>query len=47
MTNTGSRVTIHRAASVDGFIARKAGRVDWMEVSDEFEGGDTMRSCRS
>jgi dihydrofolate reductase len=30
------------AASLDGFIARKDGRVDWMEVSDEFAGGDTM-----
>ena len=42
MTNTDSRVTIHMAASLDGFIARKDGRVDWMEVSDEFAGGDTM-----
>jgi hypothetical protein len=30
------------AASLDGFIARKDGGVDWMEVSDEFAGGDTM-----
>jgi dihydrofolate reductase len=30
------------AASLDGFIARKDGRVDWMETSDEFAGGDTM-----
>jgi dihydrofolate reductase len=30
------------AASLDGFIARKDGRVDWMEVSDEFAGGETM-----
>lgn len=37
-----SRVTIHMAASLDGFIARKDGRVDWMETSDEFAGGDTM-----
>jgi dihydrofolate reductase len=42
MTNRDSRVTIHMAASLDGFIARKDGRVDWMEVSDEFAGGDTM-----
>ena len=42
MTNTDSRVTIHMAASLDGFIARKDGRVDWMEVSDEFAGGDAM-----
>lgn len=37
-----SRVTIHMAASLDGFIARKDGRVDWMETADKFEGGDTM-----
>ena len=30
------------AASLDGFIARKDGRVDWIETSDEFVGGDTM-----
>ena len=29
-------------ASLDGFIARKDGRVDWLETSDEFVGGDTM-----
>jgi dihydrofolate reductase len=42
MTNAPSRVTIHMAASLDGFIARKDGRVDWLETSDEFAGGDTM-----
>jgi dihydrofolate reductase len=30
------------AASLDGFIARKDGSVDWMETSDEFAGGDNM-----
>jgi dihydrofolate reductase len=35
-------VTIHMAASLDGFIARKDGRVDWLETSDEFAGGDTL-----
>ena len=30
------------AASLDGFIARKDGRVDWLDTSDEFAGGDTM-----
>jgi dihydrofolate reductase len=29
-------------ASLDGFIARRDGRVDWMETPDEFVGGDTM-----
>ena len=38
----GSRVTIHMAASLDGFIARKDGNVDWLETSDEFADGDTM-----
>ena len=42
MASTESRVTIHMAASLDGFIARKDGRVDWMETSDQFEGGETM-----
>ena len=42
MANPDSRVTIHMAASLDGFIARRDGRVDWLETSDEFVGGDTM-----
>ena len=42
MANTDSRVTIHMAASLDGFIARKDGRVDWLETSDEFVGGDSL-----
>jgi dihydrofolate reductase len=42
MTNPDSRVTIHMAASLDGFIARRDGRVDWLETSDEFVGGDTL-----
>src|SRR4030095_12329190 len=42
MANLDSRVTIHMAASLDGFIARKDGRVDWMETSDEFADGATM-----
>jgi dihydrofolate reductase len=29
-------------ASLDGFIARKDGSVDWLEVSDVFEGGETL-----
>jgi dihydrofolate reductase len=42
MANADSQVTIHMAASLDGFIARKDGRVDWLETSDEFAGGATM-----
>jgi dihydrofolate reductase len=30
------------AASLDGFIARKDGTVDWMETSDAFPGGEAM-----
>jgi dihydrofolate reductase len=30
------------AASLDGFIARKDGSVDWLETSDDFAGGDSM-----
>jgi dihydrofolate reductase len=42
MANINSRVTIHMAASLDGFIARKDGSVDWMETSDEFADGETL-----
>ena len=42
MANPDSYVTIHMAASLDGFIARKDGSVDWLETSDEFAGGDTL-----
>jgi dihydrofolate reductase len=42
MSKTDSRVTIHMAASLDGFIARSDGRVDWMETADEFTGGETL-----
>src|SRR5262245_34516998 len=36
------RVTIHMAASLDGFIARRDGSVDWLETADHFEGGNAM-----
>jgi dihydrofolate reductase len=42
MANAESRVTIHMAASLDGFVARKDGRVDWLETSDEFVDGETL-----
>lgn len=42
MANTNSCVTIHMVASLDGFIARRDGSVDWLETSDKFEDGDTL-----
>ena len=42
MPNTDSRVTIHMVASLDGFIARKDGGVDWLETSDEYADGDSL-----
>jgi len=42
MTIADARVTIHMVASLDGFIARKDGSVDWLETSDEFAAGATM-----
>ena len=42
MTTGESRLTIHMAASLDGFIARKDGSVDWLDTSDEFAAGDTL-----
>lgn len=37
-----ANVTIHMVASLDGFIARKDGSVDWLETSDEFAEGVGM-----
>lgn len=42
MANADSRVTIHMAASLDGFIARKDGSIDWLETGDRFEAGEVM-----
>jgi dihydrofolate reductase len=42
MENNNSHVTIHMVASLDGFIARKDGSVDWLETSDEFLDGETL-----
>ena len=42
MTLTGSRVTVHLMAGLDGCIARRDGRVDWMETSDEFDEGEAL-----
>jgi dihydrofolate reductase len=37
-----ARVTIHMVASLDGFIARKDGSVDWLETADEFADGVSL-----
>ena len=42
MAYAESSVTIHMAASLDGFIARRDGSVDWLETSDDFEAGETL-----
>lgn len=42
--NSGPRVTLHMAASLDGFIARNDGSVDWLETSDEFEDGAELEA---
>jgi dihydrofolate reductase len=42
MSAGDARVTLHMVASLDGFIARKDGGVDWLETSDSFEGGETL-----
>lgn len=35
------------ASSVDGFIARKDGSVDWLETADEFAGGEAFDPATS
>ena len=42
MATADTQVTIHMVASLDGFIARKDGSVDWLETSDEFAEGVTF-----
>lgn len=42
MTAVQSKVTVHMAASLDGFIARTDGRTDWMETADEYQAGESM-----
>lgn len=42
MAKRDSLVTIHMAASLDGFIARRDGAVEWMETADEFAGGEIL-----
>ena len=40
-TGTDVRITSHMAASLDGFIARTEGCVDWLEPSEEFADAET------
>jgi len=37
-----SCVTIHMVASLDGYVARRDGSVDWLETADVFEDGRTL-----
>ena len=37
-----SCITVHMASSLDGFIARPDGSVDWMNTSDHYEAGRAM-----
>jgi dihydrofolate reductase len=42
MNAPSSRITVHMAMSLDGYIARRDGSVDWMEVKDEFPAGASL-----
>jgi dihydrofolate reductase len=42
MAVTHSHVTVHMVVSLDGFVARNDGRVDWLDTKDQFPGGDPM-----
>jgi dihydrofolate reductase len=41
-TKPGAVQTVHTVASLDGFIARRDGSVDWFETTDEYADGDTL-----
>jgi dihydrofolate reductase len=42
MPDNDTRVTIHMVASLEGYVAREDGSVDWMETSDEYPAGSDM-----
>lgn len=39
MTTDRSTVTIHMVSSLDGYIVKRDGSVDWLETSDYYEAG--------
>lgn len=39
MSGTSSRVTLHMVSSLDGFIAKQDGSVNWMQSTDRYEKG--------
>lgn len=45
MNANASKVTIHMAASLDFFIAKKDGSIDWMETPDSYEGGASFEDA--
>lgn len=42
MTPNTSKITIHMVASLDGFIAKKDGKVDWLQSTDNYEKGVSL-----
>lgn len=45
MSTDSSKVTIHMAASLDFFIAKKDGTIDWMETPDSYAGGASFEDA--
>lgn len=42
MTAPDSRITVHMAMSLDGYIAQRDGGVEWMSVQDEYAAGASL-----
>ncbi|MEO1258704.1 MAG: dihydrofolate reductase family protein [Bacteroidota bacterium] len=42
MSHKTSKITIHMVSSLDGFIAKKDGSVDWLHSTDHYEKGVTL-----
>lgn len=47
MSADSSKVTIHMAASLDFFIAKKDGTIDWMETPDSYDGGASFEEAEA